>query len=144
MLTRTQVLSKWLGHWRSLKAWKKPLNHVDVEFSNKYSKRYLGVCYPYQAKVIVYKADINTTDRWFDAPLELYTLVHELAHAVEMDDAHGRAWQDTHSKAIHEVTGIMIPKTAPNYEDLCLMGADAVKTWWHQSGNAFLLKLANG
>lgn len=139
MITREQVLTKWLGHWRQLKAWRANLDHVSVEISERWHPHRLGTCWPKTGRITIYRANRNS----FDAATELDTLIHELAHAACVNEHHGVVWQETYSRAILEVTGISIPRCAANYRDLVLAGQAAVASWWKSSGNEFLFKLAN-
>ncbi len=138
MITRAEVLHKWFKQWHTLRAWNRSLENVVMNVSDIRHPDRLGTCWTLQQRITVYRAvDVPR----FNAASELYTLLHEMAHAACIEEHHGVKWQATHAEAILEVTGIGIPKAAANYQVLCQAGRDAVKAWWRTSGNEFLLGL---
>lgn len=137
MITRNEVLTKWFRQWHTLKAWRRDLSNVTMEVSDRQYSDRLGTCWPAEQRFAVYRGH---TPKFF-APGELYTVLHEMAHAACIEEHHGSKWQEAHAAAIREVTGIEIPKAANNYHTLCEAGTSAMKSWWVSSGNEFLLRL---
>lgn len=136
MITRHNVLTKWAADWRKLSAWKRDLSLVEVEISNQAFPHRAGTCWSYEQRLVVYRGE--------SIHGELYTLLHEFAHAATIGDGHGSLWQAVHADAIHEVTRIPIPSAADNYRILCEAGRDAVASWWKTSGNEMLWKMFGG
>lgn len=132
-LTREIVLVKWSKEWANLKAYGRDLSKVEIEISDRVCQDRLGTCWTHEQRLVIYPGKSITDD--------LDTLIHELAHAATIGDAHGELWQKTYASAIEEVTGIPIPKRAGNYHRLCQAGRQAVASWWEASGNAFLWRL---
>ena len=132
-ITRTDILQKWTKDWRTLKAWRRDLSEVVVEFVDKVHPQRLGTCWAHQQRLVVYRGPSICS--------ELDTVLHELAHAATIGDNHGALWQKIYSDAIQEVTRIPIPSAVHNYQLLCHAGEVAVKSWWVSSGNDFLWKL---
>lgn len=138
MITRANVLHSWHHRWSNLRAWKRDLSPVSVTVSDVRHPARLGTCWTREQRITVYRA---VDAPRFNAASELYTLLHELAHAAEIEEHHGLGWQRTHADAIREVTGIGIPSAANNYRVLVEAGREAVASWWRSSGNEFLLKM---
>ncbi len=132
-ITRTDVLNRWTKDWRTLKAWRRDLSEVEVEYSEKQHPLRLGTCWSHEQRLVVYRGATIQTD--------LDTVLHELAHAATIGDGHGVAWQEVYSDAIQEVTKIPIPSAVVNYRNLCSAGRAAMASWWVTSGNDFLWKL---
>jgi hypothetical protein len=133
MLTREQLLTKWFKEWSTLRAWKRDLFEVEVEISDKEFPCRLGTCWSHEQRLVIYRGN--------DIAGELDTLLHELAHAATIGEAHGPAWQEIYAAAILEVTRTPIPTAANNYRILCAAGKAAMRAWWERSGNAFAVKL---
>lgn len=133
MITREEVLTKWFRQWHTLRAWKRDLSNVTMEVSDRQYADRLGTCWSAEQRFAVYRGRSTSG--------ELYTVLHEMAHAACIEEHHGSKWQETHANAIREVTGIEIPKAASNYHTLCEAGRAAMKSWWVSSGNEFLLRL---
>lgn len=132
-LTREMVLRKWETEWKLLKSWNRDLSLVEVEISDREHANRLGTCWSYEQRLVVYRGD-SIAD-------ELHTLLHELAHAATIGEKHGPIWQATYADAVREVTGVPVPRAATSYRIVNAAGKDAVKSWWHESGNEFLWRL---
>jgi hypothetical protein len=135
VITRREVLQKWAKDWRTLKAWNRDLSEVQITISEEVHKNRWGTCWIMEQRLVVYKSPTIHQD--------LDTLIHELAHAATIHEAHGPDWQLCYATAIREVTGISIPKAADNYQILCEAGSAAVTSWWMASGHDFLWRLVS-
>lgn len=136
MVTREQGLMAWASRWRELRAWRHSLADIKVEVSDRAPASRLGTCWAYQRRVTIYRGDSFIE--------ELGTLLHELAHAATIGDGHDETWQDTFASAVTEVTHITVVPAAYNYRILNAAAKDALKAWWHVSGEARIWKLARG
>lgn len=132
-LTRKDVLEKWAKEWRLLRAWRRDLSEVEIDISDKIHPNRLGTCWSYEQRLVIYRGSSIQED--------LDTLLHELAHAATIGDAHGLIWQDTYASAVEEATKVATPGAGDNYHMLCRAGRAAVSSWWIFSGNDFLWRL---
>lgn len=137
MVTREQGLRRWFSEWQNLKAWRRSLSEVTLEISDRVHPRRLGTCWTLEQRIVIYGHDA-------DMPGELNTLIHEMAHAAEIEDHHGVKWQECYSRAILEITKTAIPRVAANYEILNRAGKAAVRAWWKSSGNDMIWKMVRG
>lgn len=136
MITREQGLTTWADRWRTLRAWRRDLSEVKIEFSNRWHRNRLGTCWSHEQRVVIYRGDSFRE--------ELGTLLHELAHAATIGAAHDERWQDVYANAVSEVTGMSVVPAAYNYHVLNSAAKDALEAWWTTSGQARIWQLATG
>lgn len=133
-MNRLDVVKTWVNRWRHLRAWGRSLELVDVTVSEREHPRRAGTCWTREQRITLYHQD-RLTD-------VLTTALHEYAHAVEITAHHGLAWQARYAAAVGEVTGIVIPGGIDgDYKIIDCAARDAVRAWWHRSGNAMAMKL---
>lgn len=134
MITARDVVLRHVREWRNLRAWGRSLDNVEIEFSSRKTTRRAGTCWTTEQRVVIYTAHA--------IPDMLATGLHELAHAVEMLDHHGPAWQARFAAAVIEVTGCGMPRAADDFAVLDRAAEDLVRDWWDRSGNGFAARLA--
>ena len=127
-----RIVRTWAERWRSLRAWRRPLDEVALEIV-PWNGGPLGKARPGTREVVV-RVGADVVDA-------LGTVLHELAHvAVPGGEAHGPAWRERYLVAVEEVTGrpLADPSTA---ELLDRAAVAALRGWWRASGNEMLARL---
>lgn len=128
-----RVVETWADRWRSLKSWGRPLSEVETKVVSRKGSHSTGVAYPTRRTCRVRAGH--------DLPDALATVLHEYAHLAAPADAHhGIAWRSRFVEAVAEVTGIVL-STDGTIAHVDQAASEAVKTWWHASGNAFAVSL---
>ncbi len=137
MSTRDQIVRSHLERWRALKAWGRSISNVKIEVSPRAHAQRAGTCWSHQQRLVVYQqADICEM---------LSCGLHEMAHAVEIADHHGVAWQRRFAWAVGEATGYAVASGCEDdYHIMDRAAADAVRRWWRGSGHEFAAKLLLG
>lgn len=135
------ILETWARNWRTLRAWRRPLEEIDVVIKGRngfeepgcgalYSS---GVAYPVRRSCVIRAGA--------DLPDALATILHEYAHLAAPASAHhGPAWSRRYAGAVLEVTGVYICREGPKHE-IDFAATAAVRAWWKSSGNEFAAKL---
>lgn len=132
-LTRSDIITRHANDWRNLRAWGRSLDNVRIEYVDREHARRAGTCWTYEQRLVVYR-QARLSD-------QLSTLLHEMAHAVEISDSHGLAWQRRFAAAVAEVTGYVVPPAAEDYRIVNDAARDAMRKWWHRSGGLVIEKL---
>ncbi len=134
MTTRNQIIATHLDTWRNLKSWGRSLSEVKIEISNREHPSRGGTCWFMEQRLVVYQQP--------DICEMLMVGLHEMAHAATVGQHHDAVWQGVFADAVHEVTGIRIPRACEDdYHIMDRAAADAVRKWWRGSSYAFAAKL---
>jgi hypothetical protein len=133
MSVRDNMVREQLERWRYLRAWGRSIENVEITVSAQRHAKRLGTCWTREQRLVVYQ-DNRITDM-------LATGLHEMAHAVEISDHHGVAWQSRFMSAVSEATGIQMPAACEDFHVIDCAAEDAVRRWWRGSSHSFAAKL---
>ena len=129
----------WVERWRGLRAWRRPLEEVEVRVRTRNSR-----CGQYSTGKSVAARRTITITAGANMPDALATILHEYAHvAVPSGARHGEAWQQRFAEAVTEVTGVVMIDYAPSSAILDRIATDTIGHWWRDSGEAAIWKLAS-
>lgn len=136
-MTRADAVRCWAERWRGLRAWGRPLEEVSIEIQPYRGQAQCGTAWPTQRRCVV------RVGAGGHVVYDLETALHELAHcAAPGDEHHGPKWRRPLVAAVLEVTGIAVADDGQPFELLDRACVDALRAWWHSSGQAFLYRLA--
>lgn len=128
MLTRRAVIMRHADEWRNLRAWGRSLDNLKIEYLDRRTTK-LGVCHPTEQRIKIY---LNGT-----IAMALSTVVHEMAHAVEMqeDEMHGPRWARRMADAAAEIVGHpVVGECGQEWEVIDQAVEHAMRVWWKSIG----------
>lgn len=123
-------MRKHFADWSALRAWGRDLSEVRVEYIDREYPDRAGTCWSRQQRIKLYRSRRVSS--------MLATLLHELAHAVEIEDDHGPRWQARFASAVAEVTSARMPEYSEPYSLLDRAAEDAIAAWWLRIGGKLI------
>lgn len=137
-ITNIDVVRTYADRWRSLAAWRAPLDvTVDVVPAPAHVRRRMGTAFNCQRRARIYvHADVRLADN-------LSTVLHELAHlAAPSFVRHARPWREVYTCAAIEALGL--PESYAFELDVDIQGLDeqvtaAIDVWLTRSGQRAVL-----
>lgn len=139
MTTAIDVVRAWLVTWRTLRAWRAPLD-VALAVEPYRGGRELGLA-----------RDSYCTGRsatvWVTGHLaeDLSTALHELAHlAAPRSTHHGALWRETYAAGAQEALGLPPYSLEPDVtaHDLDVQVREACEAWLTRTGQRVMLRAA--
>lgn len=131
------VIRAWAERWKHLHCWTRRdlVSKAKMTAEPYNGQECLGRAWACRLEILVYVRD-SLTD-------SLSTVLHELAHLDTPGTSHGQPWKTSYARAVHEVTGILIPDSG-TIKELDDGAEGAMAVWWRSSGNHFALNLLTG
>lgn len=122
MSVESMTVFRYLNKWRTLKAWGRVLNDVEIMVSEREYPKRAGTAWPSEKRIAVYSG--GGTARM------LKTGLHELSHILHPLDGHGYKWQKTYAAAVMEVTGEYVVSGLDNFREVDEACYLTMRRWW--------------
>lgn len=136
MTTPIDIVKSYANDWRSLAAWRAPLDvTVKVTPLPRHYARRLGTAWPCERRANVYVTG--------DLIMDLPTVLHELAHLAAPDyTGHERPWRELYMAAVAEATKSDVALFDVDVElcDLRAQAEAAVQAWLDVTGQLTVFK----